>query len=521
MRAAFLIPLVLTGVVSCAPAGEEKMERVRASALAGSWYPGDKAALKAAVEGYLAAEGAAVEGRVGALVVPHAGYVYSGRVAGSGWRLPKREAYDRVILMGPSHHGRFRGFCVADFDAFATPLGLVPLDKPACDALRTDRAHVSAERAHIPEHCLEIQLPFIQTVLPGVKIVPILIGSIDGESAAGIAAAVSAQVTPRTLVVVSTDFTHYGPNYDYVPFRENVAAKLRALDMGAVDAILAKDAGRFDAYCAGKQATICGRSPLSVLLRMLPAGAKGTLVKYDTSGHVTGDYANSVSYVSMAFTWPATAKGEPAKAEAAPAPAVKPAAKGLTDDEKKFLLRLARRSIESRLAGGKDGEPDLGAFGADAMLRRKCGAFVTLKKHGELRGCIGRIAQPGTEDSVPPLYQTIRLMSVESATGDPRFPPVTAAEMKEIEIEISALTPAEPISGPAEFQVGRDGIIIRKGYSGAVFLPQVAPEQGWDRDQTLSHLCRKAGLPVDEWKKPGMKFFTFTAQVFDEGMLKK
>ena len=521
MKATFLVPLVLIAVLSCAPAAEEKAERVRASALAGSWYPGEKAALKAAVEGCLAAEGAPVEGRIGALVVPHAGYVYSGRVAGSAWRLPKRDACDRVILLGPSHHGRFRGFCVADFDAFATPLGLVPLDKPACDALRTDRAHVAAGRAHVPEHCLEIQLPFIQSVLPGVKIVPILIGEIDAASGAGIAAAVSAQVTPRTLVVVSTDFTHYGPNYDYVPFRDNVAANLRTLDMGAVDLILAKDADRFDAYCADKRATICGRSPLSVLLRMLPPGAKGTLIKYDTSGHVTGDYANSVSYVSMAFTWPATAKTEPAKAEAASAPAARPAAKGLTDDEKEFLLRLARRTIEGRLAGVKDSDPDLSAFGPDAMLRRKCGAFVTLKKHGDLRGCIGRIAQPGTEDSVPPLYQTIRLMSVESATADPRFPPVTPAELKDIEIEISALTPAEPVSGPADFQVGRDGIIIRKGYFGAVFLPQVAPEQGWDRDQTLSHLCRKAGLPADEWKKPGMKFFTFTAQVFDEGMLKK
>jgi AmmeMemoRadiSam system protein A len=125
------------------------------------------------------------------------------------------------------------------------------------------------------------------------------------------------------------------------------------------------------------------------------------------------------------------------------------------------------------------------------------------------------------EDSLLPLHETVRRMSVESATADPRFPAVAAAELKEIEIEISALTTAEPISGPAEFQVGRDGIIIRKGGSGAVFLPQVAPEQGWDRDQTLTHLCRKAGLPGEEWKKPGMKFFTFTAQVFDEGMLKK
>lgn len=515
MKTAAMLPLILMTLAACA-AGDDKPERIRPSALAGGWYPADKTALRAAIDTCLASDGAPVQGRIGALVVPHAGYIYSGKVAGSGWRLIKPGAYDRVILLGPSHYGRFTGFCVADVDAFATPLGIVAVDKPARDALRASPLHASAERAHGPEHCLEIQLPFLQTVLPNARIVPILTGAIDKDSAAQIAAALSAQITPRTLVVISTDFTHYGPNYDYLPFRDNIAENLRALDMGAVDAILAKDAGRFDTYCAEKSATICGRSPLSILLRLLPAEAKGVLVKYDTSGRITGDFTNSVSYVSLAFTWP------PAATPAAEsAPAHKPAARELTADEKKFLLRLARRTIERHLAKEPDTAPDLSSFGSDSALRRRAGAFVTLKKHGDLRGCIGRIVEPGRESSVPQLYETVRIMSVQSAVADPRFPALTGAELKDVEIEISALTPCEPIAGPADFQVGRDGIIIQKGYASAVFLPQVAPEQKWDRDQTLSHLCRKAGLPADEWKKPGMKFFTFTAQVFDESLLKK
>lgn len=502
MKSALPLAVVLLALTcSCAP-GEDPPARTRPAALAGQWYPSDPDALRGAVQRYMAGEGARAEGRLAALVVPHAGYVYSGAVAGSAWRLVPRGAFDRVVLLGPSHYGRFAGFSLPETDAFATPLGAVRLDATVCDALRAHPLHARADRAHDPEHCIEIQLPFLQAVLPEARIVPILIGAVGGESATGIAAALAAQVTPRTLVVISTDFTHYGPNFDYVPFRADVAANLRKLDMGAVEKILARDGPGFDAYCAETQATICGRGPISILLRMLAAESRGVLVKYDTSGRMTGDYSTSVSYVSLAFTLPATSAS----------------AGGLTDAEKRFLLRLARQSIEQRLTGGRAPEPDLSAFGPQSALRRKGGAFVTLKKGGQLRGCIGRIAQPGQAD-VPPLYETVRRMSVESATADPRFPPVTAQELKGIEIEISALTPAEPVSGPEGFQVGRHGIIIRKGFSGAVFLPQVATEQGWTRDETLAHLCRKAGLPADEWKRPGMTFHVFTAEVFGEDAL--
>jgi len=483
---------------------------VRPPALAGTWYPGRKAQLVRKVDGLLEGAGKPkARGRLCALIAPHAGYAYSGRVAGHSFGQIGGRKFGRVIVLAPSHHARFRGFSIMDVDAYETPLGQVPLDRDVCDALARSKLHVRADRYHSSEHSIEIELPFLQRTLGKFQLVPILVGGLGAGDADEIAKAIEPYMSPETLVLVSSDFTHYGRRFAYAPFTTNVEDNLRKLDMGAVDLILRKDAAGYARYLTETRATICGRNPIAILLRLLPDDAKGELLKYDTSGRITGDWTNSVSYVSIAFTAPA-GRGNPTMNETQGV---------LNVEEKKTLLRLARSAIDAYLRTARP--PTVDGSRLPPRLKARAGAFVTLKKDGRLRGCIGRIGYPEIADRLPPLYETISLMAIQSATGDYRFPPVRKREMKGIHIEISVLSIAKEVGGPADFEVGELGIIIRKGRRSAVFLPQVAPEQGWTRDQTLRQLCRKAGLPEDEWTKPGMEFFVFTAQVFDESLLEE
>ncbi|MGD0999533.1 MAG: AmmeMemoRadiSam system protein B [Candidatus Brocadiia bacterium] len=491
---------------------------VRMPAVAGGFYPADPKALRATVDACLAeATAAEFKGRILALIAPHAGYEYSGRVAGFSFKQVRPGAFQRVIVLGPSHYGAFRGFSIMDVGAYATPLGEVPLDRPVCAKLAAHELHVRADEFQMREHSVEVELPFLQAALGEFRLVPILVGFLGPGDAEKIAAALREYLTPSTLVVISSDFTHYGASYEYVPFTKDIEQNLHKLDFGAVDLILAKDYGGYVKYMRDPAPTICGRFPIEVLLKLLPAEAEGRLLKYDTSGRVTGDFSLSVSYVSAMFTVPADWK--PAAA-AATTPAAPIEEKALTAEEKKTLLRIARDTLEAFVRTGRPPEIAADPSALTPSLKAECGAFVTLNKKNEgLRGCIGNIgyADPPLRRGLMPLYKTVANMTVEACSQDPRFEPVRAGELKDIELEISVLSLARQVRGPEDFEVGRHGIIIRKEGGGAVFLPQVAPEQHWTREETLDHLCVKAGWPPDEWRKPGMAFYTFTAQVFAEG----
>jgi len=371
-----------------------------------------------------------------------------------------------------------------------------------CEELASHELHVNNDAIHADEHAIEIELPFLQTALGKFRLVPVLVGQLRDEDAATIAEAFRPYVTPTTLVVASSDFTHYGPNYGYVPFTDDVAENLRSLDMGAVERVIARDFDGYMAYLREKRPTICGRYAIAILLHLLPSDTEGRVLKYDTSGRVTGDYTNSVSYVSIAFS-----------TSSVPSPGA------LSLEEQKTLLRIARETVEQVVRRG-EASSDIGSRHAlTAPLKARGAAFVTLHKRGQLRGCIGRIPYPGAAEDLPPLHSIVSRMAVQSATRDWRFQPVQPDELDDVEIEISVLSMARQVDGPEEFKVGEHGIIIRKGMNSAVFLPQVAPEQGWDRAETLTQLCRKAGLEGDAWREPGMQFFVFTAQVFDESLL--
>ncbi|MFH0909332.1 MAG: AmmeMemoRadiSam system protein B [bacterium] len=482
--------------VSCAqePAPETGGRVIR-SPIAGSWYPGDPEVLRRDLASYLdGAEDAALPG-VCALIVPHAGYRYSGGVAGFAYRQLKGRSFSRVVVLGPSHSVAMRNIVSIPSAAFyETPLGRVAIDVAFVAKLRASAAFKDIPAASTGEHSVEIQIPFIQQVLPGTPIVPVTVGQLDAEGVRAIAATLRGALDERTLVIASSDFTHYGPNYDFVPFTEDVENNLRTLDLGAIAQIEKKDAGGLQAYCDRTGATVCGRDPISVLLAMLPEGAKAHLLKYDTSGRMTGDFQNSVSYMAAAFegAWEAPA-----------------AQASLDEEDRAALLKLARGTLDYYFAHGRLPEPsDLGLAIRPGM-EQVMGAFVTLTKNHDLRGCIGEI-RPRR-----PVYQAVIEHAVDAAVNDSRFKPVTKEECAGLSIEISALLPPHAIDSYRDIVIGRDGIVLYKGGASAVFLPQVATEQGWGVEETLSHLAAKAGLPPGAWKE-GTRFEVFQAIVFGE-----
>ena len=272
-------------------------------AVAGTWYPAEPAALAGEVDTLLARAAVKPTGEVVALIEPHAGFAYSGAVAAHGFGRVRGAGFDRVLLLGPSHYVAFRGATVAPARSYRTPLGETPIDVDAVSELGNLPAFRTDAAAFLREHSLEAEIPFLQRVLaPGWRLVPVLIGSgTRGEVAQQVADALRPLLEPRTLVVVSSDFTHYGPRFGYVPFDDDVPARIEKLDMGAIERVVAQDLRAFEEYVARTGATICGRDAIGVWLRMAPEGLEADLVSYDTSGNITGDRVHSVSYATIVF----------------------------------------------------------------------------------------------------------------------------------------------------------------------------------------------------------------------------
>ena len=279
--------------------------RTLGPAVAGSWYPASARKLADQVDDLLSKTAApsSPPRDVLALIEPHAGFQYSGEVAAHGFRAVAGGEFARVLLIGPSHYARFRGAAVPDAEEYRTPLGAVALDREALQKLSASPEFTTDSEPFRPEHCLEAEIPFLQrTLSPGWRLLPVLVGSgTSGPLAERVAKALAPFVDPSTLVVVSSDFTHFGPRFGYVPFRVDVPGKLRELDMGAVRFIEAMDVDGFEVYLSRTGATVCGRDAIDVLLRMLPASTACSLVAYDTSGRITGEWDHSVSYAALVF----------------------------------------------------------------------------------------------------------------------------------------------------------------------------------------------------------------------------
>jgi len=474
--------------------------RVLHSSLAGKWYTADPALLSSQIAGFLDdVEGEPLEDLC-ALILPHAGYRWSGPTAAWGLKQIAGRSFRRVIVIGPSHSvGMENVASIPDATHYATPLGEVPLDVEFLAALRAHACFQNIPAAHQNEHSVQIEVPLLQKALGEFQLVPIVVGSLDRDAARAMAKILAAMIDPETFVIASSDFTHYGSNFSYLPFRVEVAENLKKLDMEAFAALEDRAGDAFPKFLARTRNTICGRHAVQVLLDMLGPDAKTHLLKYDTSGRISGDFSNSVSYLSIAFT------GSRATPELSPAS--RPSA--LTSDDRRRLLLLARKTLKCALEDARlPAAEELGIEISNAM-REPRGAFVTLHKDGQLRGCIGALYP------TRPLFRTVMAQALSAALRDRRFRPVAAAELPALDIEISVLTQPKSVASREEIVIGRHGIILRKDGRSAVFLPQVAPEQGWDLPTTLGHLSRKAGLLEDAWKN-GASFKVFEADVFAE-----
>jgi AmmeMemoRadiSam system protein B/AmmeMemoRadiSam system protein A len=490
-----------TGPMRTATQARPAKMDVLKSTLAGTWYKADPNALRADLAGYFQKATVEPKGDVVALILPHAGYQYSGPTAACGVQ-SLGHRFKRVVVIGPTHRLPMEDlFSVPRATHYETPLGRVPLDVEFAEKLLKYPLFQDVPAAYQQEHSVQIEVPLLQYQLRDFKLVLIVAGQCSYETIAKAGRILASLIDADTLVVASSDFTHYGPQYQYVPFKENIPEGLKKLDMGAFEFIAKLDAKGLLGYTDTTGATICGRVPIAVLLETLGQDAKAELVRYATSGGLTGDYTNSVSYLAAAFH---------GKWATAAAPSAAPASQAaLSPEDKKQLLSLVRRTIRYTLDHQRVPEPADLNFAASEALKPPRATFVTLKKNGQLRGCVGDIFPQR------PLYKSVITNAIYAGFGDRRFPQLQKDEYDQIKVEISALTPPTPVASWRDIRLGVDGMVLNKEGHSAVFLPQVAPEQGWDLETTLQYLSEKAGLPADAWKE-GASFLVFQADVFGE-----
>lgn len=275
---------------------------MRTSPLAGSWYPGTAAEIEQLVWKYVNnADLPPVSGKPLGLISPHAGIQFSGQTAACGYKAVQGRDINRVILMGPSHYYPFRGLSVSGEDAYETPLGRVAVDTAITEALYAHPLFDGPRNAEMKEHSLEMQLPFLQVLLSDFKIVPLVAGEVSGSDYSAIADEISKYMDEKTLVVASSDFTHYGGRFGYVPFKRDIKKNLEDLDLGAIDLIVKKDLDGYLAYLNKTGATICGARPIGILIKLFEHIGQAVLLNYTTSGDMLGDFTDSVSYASVLF----------------------------------------------------------------------------------------------------------------------------------------------------------------------------------------------------------------------------
>jgi AmmeMemoRadiSam system protein B/AmmeMemoRadiSam system protein A len=472
--------------------GKAMREELRRPAVAGSFYPDDAQTLSRQVRDYLsrASKGEAA-GEIIALISPHAGYMYSGLVAAHAFKMVEGMKFDAVVVVAPSHRVAFQGVSVYDRGGYETPLGILPVDQDLCRKLMADRDFFRfVPQAHSQEHSLEVQLPFIQEAVGNLPLVPMIIMDQSYSTCERLGKAVARAVKgKKVLLVASTDLSHYHRYDEAVQMDKVILDDIRLFDPQKLSRDLAS--GRGEA---------CGAGPvIAVMVAAKELGAnRSQILKYLNSGDVTGDHSGVVGYAAAVFfrnSSPGEKETDRKKAGIS---------LGLTGEEKKILLQVAQSSIERQLKGEKPSRIEI----SGEHLKERRGAFVSLHKHGQLRGCIGTI-HPNK-----PLHQVVEEMAAAAAFEDSRFDPLTAHELKDLTLEISVLTPLQRVKDIKEIEVGLHGLYIKKGFYSGLLLPQVATDYRWNRQTFLEETCRKAGLPRDAWKEKGTEIYLFSADIF-------
>ena len=494
--------------------GQTREPVVRPATQANRFYDGNAQRLSQEVDSFLALHRGSADSRcVAALIVPHAGYYYSGNVAASAYMaLNPKQPYKRIFLLGPSHHEWLDGASVnTQADYYATPLGNVKVDRETGMALTTtdgtdltdfdsakdsERVFFYRAEAHDREHCLEVQLPFLQRRLGDVPpIVPIIISTNDFQKLSRMAEALKPYFTDENLFVISSDFSHY-PTYEDAYEADGKTGK--AIESGDVGQFIAAIEENARSGKRNLATSACGEFAIITLMLMLDSTYEVKHLMYQNSGDIGDtDHSRVVGYHSFVIMRNGNDGNGRTRTNTDFV---------LSENDKKMLKEIALQSIKDSLDGKSVSVRD-SLMQNYPMLSKKCGAFVSLHKHGHLRGCIGHFG----EDA--PLYEIVAEMARAAAFEDPRFMPVSREELDDIDIEISVLTPMRRIQSLDEFELHRHGIYIRKGYRSGTFLPQVADEVNWTKEEFVGHCSQdKAGLGWNGWKDA--ELYVYEAIVF-------
>ena len=479
----------------------DKPRRVREPAVAGLFYPKDPVALSSLLDTLLEAAPAKRVSGVKALICPHAGYLYSGPTAAAAYKLLAGREFKTVIVLAPSHYAAFQGVSVSVADVFRTPLGDVPVARRVADELTKRKPFVPEPRCavHRPpwsaqssrplpapgedtpdtwEHSDEVQVPFLQKVLKRFEMLTLVLGDVDPEA---VARGLAAVLDDHTLIVASSDLSHYHP-YDVA----------KELDGRCVKAICSLDIRQMEKQEA------CGKSPILTVMNLAKLkGWTAQLLDYRNSGDTSGDKAGGVvGYAAVALCAPEKA--------------------GYTREEKKFLMALAKKTVREMVTKGELAKVD--EKGLSPKLTQTKACFVTLTKQGRLRGCIGHILP------MDPLCQAIIENAASAATRDTRFSPVQADELDKLEFEISILTEPQPLpfGSPEELlqklRPHQDGVVLQIGPRRSTFLPQVWAQLP-DKVEFLNNLALKAGCAASDWRNPGTTVSTYQVESFKESEL--
>ncbi|MBI5540597.1 MAG: AmmeMemoRadiSam system protein B [Bacteroidia bacterium] len=468
----------------------------RKAYVAGKFYPEEKTELLQELKKHFANAKPNLTNNTIAVISPHAGYVFSGQVAASAFnQIEINNNYENVFILASSHVMAFDGVSVYCDGNYETPLGEITVNTTLAKKLVLENSELihNYPQAHYTEHSIEVQLPFLQYKLEKkLQIVPIILGTDNPADCKKLAEILKPYFNSKNLFIVSSDFSHY-PSY-------NDAQKS---DMATASAILTNNpnelvtaiANNRKAKTGGLVTSLCGWTSVLTLMYMTENNSDFIYseIQYQNSGDSPyGDKVKVVGYHAIAISKQITNKKDKITFS-------------LSQSEKTTLLKLARNTIKNYLENSKDST----IYDYTANLKTSCGAFVTLHKNGKLRGCIGSFSQ----DSA--LYKIIQNMAISSAIHDSRFSQVIASELDSIKIEISVLTPLKKINSLDEFELGRHGIYIKQGRNSGTFLPQVASETNWTKEEFIGHCSRdKAGIGWDGWKNA--ELYVYEAIIFAE-----
>jgi len=485
--------MIIVSLVSYLVPGNLCAEKIREAAKAGSWYPADPNQLRQDIAALTRqAEKSRLQipsnKQLRALILPHAGYAYSGATAAHAVFVLSGKPFSKVILMGPDHYVGLKNGAISDVGAYRTPLGDVKLH-PDADKLRMQsgmfQSNPTSDRN---EHSLEMVLLFLQSYLQTFELVPVVVGPTHTDR---FARQLNTILDDRTLLVVSSDLSHF------LPYTEAVD-----IDRETINWIMNRDPSGF----ARMKNRACGAVPLTILIHLAQQHHwQPMLLHYSNSGDTSGDRARVVGYTAIAFFG-----DQPMHSKAT-------SNQQFSETQGQVLVQLARLTLKQEL--GKSVPPDESEALKESLLDPSYdshyGTFVTLTINDQLRGCIGNLT------ANEPLSEGVRRNAINAAFHDPRFPALTGRELENVDIEVSILTEPQPLAYVdgedlrSKLRANIDGVILRKGHASATFLPQVW-EQLPDPEAFLEHLCLKAGLSSDAWRNTKLDVLTYQVQYFEE-----